>query len=91
MDETLLQSVEQDVSAWLGTEEDGEGNNFSFEERYDEEVMETRICVFTPKPRLCLYQPADFKHEVLVWVRFQARARNAKILKGTAPPLKAQP
>lgn len=34
MDETLLQSAEQNVSAWLGTEEDGEGNNFSFEGRY---------------------------------------------------------
>lgn len=60
MDETLLHSVEQDVSAWLGTEEDGEGNNFSFEWRYDQELMVTRIRVFTPKPRL--YQPADFNH-----------------------------
>lgn len=29
MDETMLQSVEQDASAWLGTEEDGGGNDIS--------------------------------------------------------------
>lgn len=50
MDETLLQSEEQAVSAWLGTEGDGEGYNFSYEGRYDEEVMATRIYVFTPNP-----------------------------------------
>lgn len=76
--------MEQDVSAWLGTEEDGEGNNFSFEGRYDQEVMATRISVFTPKTRF--YHPADFKHEALVWAKFKARDRNAKALKGTAPP-----
>lgn len=86
MDDTLLQSVEQDVSAWLGTEEDAEGNNFRFDGRYDEEVMMIRTCVFYTQTRLCLYQPADFKREALVWVKFQARDRNAKVLKAPAPP-----
>lgn len=91
MDETLLQLVEQDVSTQLGTEEDGEGNDISSEGRYGEEVMVTRICVSTPKPRLCLYQPADFKHEALEWVKFQGRDRNAKVLKGTALLATLQP